>query len=332
LLVGAADVYAVVEFQIDSRNRNEVFNDFRKESLLILDGVPVFFLACDRGMVTGDLDQAEWELRIAQILAEGGYESFHPIGIQWGIVFIGVGATLIPDNAGNAGAVFMETAKGGAIEAFSIELFLFRVPIGHGSSAVGTGDKPLRYAGKVEHGLSESDARSDADGFVSYTGSAAVEIGMHGIDGGSEIMDGVFSDSPAVIHVKCANHGVWRSCFFQQADTFHVGLTGENPDIADQNIVCDESFAGVEGECEFIRPTDGDAGQFDLKCAGVYAAQNLVFEAWNGFSVSSNADLQYAACIAGTGNEGFRDIITISLKDLMISKAGDDLHFFSPST
>jgi hypothetical protein len=196
---------------------------------------------------------------------------------------------------------------------------------------VGTADEALGDAGAIEHFLAEPDAGADADAFSPDTGNAAGEIGMDLIDGLVKVMNRVFGGGPAVVHIKGSDEGQRFGGVFEQADSFHVGLSAEDPDVADEDIVglelVERFSVGVDNaKADLVRSADGNSGQKGFERTGFDPADIFPVEAGKRFFIFGHPDLKGSGESAFAEDGGFADVFAIALKDLMIQKAAEDFH------
>ena len=202
--------------------------------LPLLEDVPP---AAVVGVGTGDgapdlhLDNGEV---FAHVPPAGGHKFLHVFRVGFAELVFGVGAALVPEHPPHVAAVLLHTPDHGGVQAAVRSLGQgIGIPvIGQIGGAVGAADQPLGNAGVFLHGETEGKTRPDADchGLVAAA-QEVVDFKMRV----TQIVQRFFGGSPLVGEIEGSD--VLAGCEMivlrrHMAQALHVGLPGQNPDVA----------------------------------------------------------------------------------------------------
>ena len=269
LVILGTDVDAVVETEIDGGHHADFGDAGFEFALGFLDHVPFGLIGV--ADVAADLDVIERQIGLEEILAEGGDQFFEFFREGGDYLWIGVGFALIPEDAADAGASGEEAAVGGAVEGVALFVLEGRAPLIHGSAAVGARDEADGDAGALEHELGEGEAEARAlfaGGDVGFQFLAFELFGVavfifapvDAVGGGDQEGERFGGDDPAIGLIEGADARVGLFDIDEIADAIHIGLAGEEPEIADEEVL-DRIERGGTGDADLngIGATLGDA-------------------------------------------------------------------------
>lgn len=339
--IRGADVDAVVEGEIDGGDHTGVGDIGFRQALRFLNVVPLGDVG--RTDVAADLDVVEGEIGIAEVGAEGGDE-LHEAGfeIRSG-ARISVGFSLVPEDAFDVAAGGTEAAEHGAVEALAAAVAEGGRPLLHGSAAVSAGDEADGDAGEFEHVDGEGEgwacaffAAGDEGGeFIPgepFGLAFRVEGPVDGVDGVFGSVKRLLGDGPVVGHVEGVDEGVGWLDVDEVAVAFHVGLAGEEPEVADEDVINGEDDGGIaEADFDAIGSAGGDVVEGAGPVAALDAGEGDPIEAGDGAVVGAEAELDvFAVGFAVDGGAVDGDVgeaAGVTLEDLVIGGAAGDAEF-----
>ena len=258
-MILGADVDAVIETEIDGGNHADFGDAGFEFALGFLDHVPFGLILVVH--VAADLDVVEGQIGLEEILAEGGNQLLEFFGESGDHFRIGFGFALIPEDAADAGAGGEEAAVGGAVEGIALFVLEGGAPLVHGRAAVGAGDEADGDAGALEHEFGEGEAEAGAflaGGDVGFQFLAFEFLGVavlvfapvDAVGGGDEEGEGFGGHDPVVGLIEGADARVGLFDIDEIADAIHIGLAGEEPEVADEEVL-DGVERGGAGDADF---------------------------------------------------------------------------------
>ncbi len=338
LLSRAANMDSVVQFEIDCRHDIQLRNGLGKSSLLILDGVPV--PAALGAGVAPELDNDPRQAGQVHVAPRGGDKRLHVRGVRGdGVIDVGIALALVPEQAGDRLTEFRMAAQHRAVQRRTALVALGGRPLRHRGAAVGAGDQPLRHARPRPHFQAERQAGRDA---FDHAAAEFLEVGagrpvgtvtvavMDHVDGFLKKMKFFAGDSPFVPHVKRAHQRVRARGVFHVADAFHVGLPGQEPDIADQHFLdrpcLGDPSTGHDPQLDAVRATGRQLVEPRGEPSLAGGADAVPALAADRLAVAQQALFDYAVSPARATDPCTRAIAAVPLQDLAFDQSFENVH------
>ncbi len=343
LQILSADVDAVVEGEVDGGDHAGVGDIRFRKTLGFLDLVPLSDVG--RTHVAADLDIVEGEIGVAKV-APDSRDKLHEAGFEVrGGAGVGIGFALIPEDAFDVATGGAEAAEHGAVEALARAVAESRGPLLHGRPAVSAGDEADGNTGELQHIGGEGKAQAGAFLAIGDVGGEFFAGELFGlafsVEGPVDWIDGVFGgverllgDGPIVRHVEGVDERVGRLDIDEVAVAFHVGLAGEDPEVAHEEVVDGEDDGGIaEADFDAIGSTGGDVVEGAGPVAALDAGEGDPIETGNGAGAGTEAEFDVFAVgfvVDGGAVEG--DVCHaagVTLENLVIDSASGDAKFLA---
>ena len=285
------------------------------------------------GMGAPELGDDHRELGQAGVAADGGDELEHLLLVRPGQCRVGVRLALVPEQPGDSLAGQAVALEQRAVEGGAVEVVGGGAPLIHAGAALGGAEQPLGDAVAAEHLLAEGDARPDPavevldDPFQRAWRELGVAMGV--VRRQIADVQRVLGHAPGAVEVARPNQRMRVGGRGQLAAALHVALSGEQPDVADEDVGdFQPSAAALEGQQ--VRPSRRDARDGRRPAPALGLAHLGVPEDAGVELDLGDAQADVAGTLANAADNGRAAVVFVALQHLAWRQAVGDGHEFHP--